>query len=296
MRWGANLAASTVDVAEPMDESTSMLWAAQTNAEPPWLVVLNAAREDTPETLWASRFDLGAVKTVLDSPARKKTIEALVRGDSTVWVLLECGDAMRDEAAVDTLAATLKRLETSLQSSISITSAVAKPGIPLRFAFSLVRVTRNDPAEEFFVNLLSQGERFHRGKPAAFPVFGRGRSLGALAGKHLDDEFILDACSFITGPCTNGVKETKPGKDILLCVQWDSILEEAARPPAPSVATNAAMVPLPPPGRLPLTNASPSIDEAVARPPEENLSRAALVMIGLVAAATLVLWRLRRRS
>src|SRR6185503_4798510 len=169
-RWGANIATSTADVLEEMDEATLALWKTQTNAEPPWMVVFAPASEDYPPVLWAGRFQADTVKAVLDSPARKKTIEALVRGDSAVWVLLECGDAMRDEAAVDTLAGTLKRLEGDLRLYASITSAPpAKFNLPLRIAFSLVRVTRNDPAEEFFVNLLSQKERFHRGKPAAFP-------------------------------------------------------------------------------------------------------------------------------
>lgn len=294
-RWGANIATSTADVLEPMDESNLALWNAQTNAEPPWIVVLAPPSKETSETvLWAGRFDADSVKAVLDSPARKKTIEALVRGDSAVWVLLECGDAMRDEAAVDTLAGTLKRLEGNLRLSSSITSAPpAKFKLPLRIAFSLVRVTRNDPAEEFFVNLLSHGERFSRGKPAAFSVFGRGRSLNAIAGRHLDDEYILDACSFITGPCSNGVKELRPGKDLLLCVKWDSIFEMAA---SPLVTTN------PPAGsplalaKAPAIQAQPSIDETIGRQPAGKLSRAVAVMIGLVTVVAFVLWRVRRRS
>jgi len=207
LRWGANIATSTADVLESMDEATLALWKTQTNAEPPWMVVLAPPNEEYSSVLWAGRFGADTVKAVLDSPARKKTIEALVRGDSAVWVLLECGDAMRDEAAVDTLAGTLKRLETDARLSASITPAPpVKFKLPLHVAFSLVRVTRNDPAEEFFVNLLSHGERFHPGKPAAFPVFGRGRTLSAISGKHLDDEFIFDACSFITGECSNSVK------------------------------------------------------------------------------------------
>jgi len=296
-RWGANVATSTVDVMESMDEPTLALWNTQTNAEPPWMVVLAPPGGDTAETvLWTGRFHADSVKAVLDSPARKKTIEALVRGDSAVWVLLECGDAMRDEAAVDTLAGTLKRLEGDSRLSASITSAPpAKFRLPLHIAFSLVRVTRNDPAEEFFVNLLSHGGRFHRGKPAAFPVFGRGRSLNAIAGRHLDDEFILDACSFVTGACSNGVKELRPGKDLLLCVKWDSIFETAASPTPQFVTTNAPAVPGLAPGKTPAAQAQPSIDETIGRQPTGRLPRAVAIMIGLVAVVALILWRVRRR-
>ena len=296
-RWGANTTTSTADVLESMDEHTLALWNTQTNAEPPWMVVLAPPGGENPETvLWAGRFHADSVKAVLDSPARKKTIEALVRGDSAVWVLLECGDAMRDEAAVDTLAGTLKRLEGDLRLSASITSAPpAKFNLPLRIAFSLVRVTRNDPAEEFFVNLLSQGERFHRGKPAAFSVFGRGRSLNAIAGRHLDDEFIVDACSFITGACSNGVKELRPGKDLLLCVKWDSIFEMTAWPTPQLVTTNSPTVPALAPAKTPAIQPQPSIDETIGQRPAGKLPRAVAIMIGVVSVVALVLWRVRRR-
>ena len=297
LRWGANIATSTADVLEAMNEETLALWKTQTNAEPPWMVVLAPANEEYSPVLWAGRFGADTVKAVLDSPARKKTIEALVRGDSAVWVLLECGDAMRDEAAVDTLAGTLKRLETDSRLSASITSAPpVKFKLPLHVVFSLVRVTRNDPAEEFFVSLLSHGERFHRAKPAAFPVFGRGRTLSAIAGKHLEDEFILDACSFITGACSNGVKELRPGKDLLLCVRWDSIFEETASLSPQSVTTNPPAASVLAPAKMPATQAQPSIEETVGRRPASKLSGATVVMIGLVAVAAFILWRIRRRT
>ncbi len=297
VRWGANIATSTADVLESMDEATLALWKTQTNAEPPWMVVLAPPNEEYSPVLWAGRFGAETVKAVLDSPARKKTIEALVRGDSAVWVLLECGDAMRDEAAVDTLAGTLKRLETDPRLSASITSAPpVKFKLPLHVAFSLVRVTRNDPAEEFFVNLLSLGERFHPGKPAAFPVFGRGRTLSPLSGKHLEDEFILDACSFITGACSNGVKELRPGKDLLLCVRWDSIFEDAASLPPQSVATNPPAASVLAPAKSPAAPAPPSIEETVGRRPAGSSPGATAVMISLAALAAFVLWRVRRRA
>jgi len=296
LKWGANTVTSTSDVLEPMDESTSALWSAQTNVETPWMMVLAPPSEDVSEVVWAGRFNLDTVKTVLDSPARKKTIEALFRGDAAVWVLLECGDAMRDEAAVDTLAGTLKRLETNLQLSASMTSAPpAKPQWPMRVVFSLVRVTRNDPAEEFFVGLLSHGERFHRAKPAVFPVFGRGRALSALSGKHLDDDFIRDACAFITGACTNGVKDLKPGKDLLLCGRWDSIFEAAALTAAGPVTTNSPGASTRTAGAARSTGTQPSIEETLGQRPAGNLSRVAAVMIGLAAVAALVWRRIRRR-
>ena len=146
------------------------------------------------------------------------------------------------------------------------------------------------------MNLLSQGERFHPGKPAAFPVFGRGRTLSPISGKHLEDEFILDACSFITGACSNGVKELRPGKDILLCVRWDSIFEETASLPPQSVATNSPAASVLAPAKTPATQTQPSIEETVGRRPAGRSPGATAAMIGLVAVAAFILWRIRRRA
>ena len=55
-RWGANIATSTADVLEQMDEATLALWKTQTNAEPPWMVVLTPPNEDYSPVLWAGRF------------------------------------------------------------------------------------------------------------------------------------------------------------------------------------------------------------------------------------------------
>jgi hypothetical protein len=295
-RWGANIATSTADVVESMDEPTMAIWNTQTNAESPWMVVMAPAKADSSELAWAGRFHLDTVKLVLDSPARKKTLEALFRGDAAVWILLECGDAMRDEAAVDTLAGALKQLEAKLRRPAAVTSATpATAGPPFQVAFSLVRVTRNDPAEEFFVNLLSLGERFSQSKPAAFPVFGRGRALRPIAGRHLEDEFILEACSYITGACSNGVKELRPAKDLLLCGKWDSILEATPSPLTP-VATNPPAAGDAAPARTPAMEAGPSIEDAVGRKPAGNASFATAVMLSLAAVAALILWRVRRRS
>src|SRR5439155_15164278 len=179
------------------------LWNGRTNSLSSWLV-LRAPQSvaDTPP-VWAGPLKAETINALLDSPARRKIAEGLLRGDSAVWVLLECGDAMLDEAAVDVLSAALKELEQQLPLPAPAPGDTpSQSPLPLRVAFSLVRVTRNDPAEALFVNLLLHGEPLSASKPVAFPVFGHGRALAPLAGRHLDEASIEQACVLLVGGCS----------------------------------------------------------------------------------------------
>ena len=230
LKLGINLLVSTVDVLSEMDEPTKALWSAQTNAELPWLVVLPPQREDA-AAVWSAGFGPEAVNAMLDSPARRRVAESLLNGDSAAWVLIECGDAVRDEAAVDVLAGTLKQLEHKLRLPSPATNAVRlRSPLPLRVGYSLVRVTRNDPTEDFFVHLLLRGEQAHQVKPSAFPIFGRGRLLPGMEGRQLQDEAIEKTCMFLMNACTNGARSVGQGRDLLLAANWNSIFEQPAQP------------------------------------------------------------------
>ena len=72
--------------------------------------------------MWSRPFDSAALEALIDSPARKTVSAALGRGEAAVWVLLECGDAVLDETAVDNLSTHLKQLE------VTLSAAPAGPG------------------------------------------------------------------------------------------------------------------------------------------------------------------------
>jgi hypothetical protein len=247
---GANVAVSVVDVAEPMAEPMQTLWAAQPGVEPPWVVVTAPGAAEGAPPVWAGSLRPETVSALLDSPARRKIGEGLLGGDAAVWVLLECGDTVRDEAAVDLLASELKRQELKLSSRDSPTNAAGGLSRPAwRVVFSLVRVTRNDPAEEFLVSNLLLGASLTHIKPAAFPVFGRGRMLPALAGKRLNADSIEATCRFVAGACTNKTKAGNSGRDLLLSTRWDS-------PPVPSAPASGTSRPVAPALALPLVSSA----------------------------------------
>ena len=217
---GANIDVFSVDVVGQVEERLQSLWDSQTNAVLPWVVVRPpGARSESP-SMWSGPLQTNLVGLLLDSPARRKVTDGLLRGDAAVWVLLESGDVMRDEAAVDILTSELKAMEKKLMAPTN--------GHSFLMSFSLVRVTRNDLAEEFLVDTLIHDERSPRTKPTAYPVFGRGRVMPGMMGRHLNDESIRAACLSLTRLQTNGM-EKRPDRTLLLCANWDVLSKVSMR-------------------------------------------------------------------
>ena len=298
---GANLSCATVDVSDAMDDLAQSRWNSQTNAEPPWLVLHAPHGEPGEPPLWTGRLSREALDGILDSPARRKITGALLTSDSAAWVLLECGDPIRDEATVDVLAAELQRLEEEIKPPPNINKVDGGKAVapqPVRTKFSLIRVTRNDPAEAFLVNQLLQNEPSHRGRPVAFPVFGRGRVLSGLAGRGLERESITGVCESVCTDCKCDPTKKHPGKHLLLAARW----ETASAPTAPveilprstAPATNVSAASPTPPQPAPQQAARP-----VERPAEEARENPLLLIatgLILTAAIAFAILRPRRRS
>jgi hypothetical protein len=99
--------------------------------------------------------------------------------------------------------------------------------LPLRVAFSTLRVRRDDPAEKYLVamllNMAGEDEKVQR--PVVYPVFGRGRILAVLAGKGITAEAIQEVGEFLCNGCTCNIKGQLPGADLLMAVDWQGRLE-----------------------------------------------------------------------
>lgn len=282
----ANVQTKTVNVTEPMGGGMEELWTCQTNPLPPWAVVRAPDSSADASAVWAGHLTASAVTALIDSPARRKIAQELLRGATAVWVLLECGEPMRDEAAVDTLSAELKRLERKLAlPKRAATDAKLRSALPLAVQFALVRVTRSDPAEEFLVTLLQHGQPLFAARPAAFPVYGRGRVLGSLTGREIETAAIEEACVTLTAACAHEAKDQNPGRDLLLAANWNSIFDPA-KPKQNSAAAARS------PG---VANAEPS---RTAEPDARSGSRWSLLVsiaVGLFALAALVTARVVRK-
>jgi hypothetical protein len=169
-----------------------------------------------------------------------------------VFVLVDSGDKSADERAAKVVEEQLRRLEKTLELP-EIDPEEPGPrvlsALPLKVAFSTVRVSRADPAEAAFAAMLLQGlvpaqpPGSAKGKPKAeapatrpvspkgpvlVPVFGQGRALCALEGNEINPQHLEEVAVFLTGACSCQVKQLNPGYDLLMKADWRSILDEGA--------------------------------------------------------------------
>ncbi len=228
----------------------------------PWMVVLYPRTARIPIPAWTGPFEGKALKALVGSPARREIAKRLAAGETSVWLLLESGDKKKDDAAAALLKTELAKMEKALQlpeltDDPADRLAVGEEDLPLKIAFSTLRVSRKTEAERLFIQMLLHTEEdlAELKDPMAFAFFGRGRALWALVGPGINDENIQEACLFLCGPCACQIKAMCPGTDMLMIVDWDSILmgettsvPELAELPAFALAapaTSTAASPLP---------------------------------------------------
>ncbi len=196
----------------------------------PWLVVHYPESARVAGPIWAGRLTPDVVRSLLNSPARRQIAERILGGESVVWVLLESGDPSQDAAAHKFAESQLQELQKTLKlPELTDTPAdqLAAAALPLRLAFSVVRVSRTDPAEALFIQMLlhTEDDLPGRKEPMLFPVFGRGRARFAFVGKGINAEQLAKEAAFLVGPCSCRVKRDNPGVDLLMTVNWDGLIQ-----------------------------------------------------------------------
>jgi hypothetical protein len=232
----------------------------------PWLVIQYPAYLRIPKPAWAGPLSKEAVAAAIDSPIRREVARRLAEGQTAVWLVLESGQAERDDAAVALLEEQLRMLEQSLELpelTSSPDDALATT-LPLKIEFSLIRVPRNVPEEHALVAMLigCEPDLVERSDAMVFPIFGRGRALLPLIGAGVTAKNIHDAASFLAGPCSCEVKEQNPGFDLLLAADWNALLSEngvsltAIETRSAPLTGEAELVPIP-------SGAPPAVDVAI---------------------------------
>ncbi len=252
----ANLRTLVMSPTTAARDNTLAAWMhAHPNAPLPQILVRSPDVRQGRPVVWAAPLAQAALDQMVDSPLRQAVAEELLDGTTAVWLLLQSGNQDRDDAAQATLTNRLRHLEKTLKLSMPDALDIADGFDPnrLKLKFAVLPVRRDDPEESFLVESLLhvesdlQSDEF-RGQPLAFPVFGRGRVLYALVGQGIADDIIDEACAFLTGPCSCQVKDQNPGVDLLLAVDWDSLVET-------SINTDVELPPLV--GLAPLVDSSP---------------------------------------
>lgn len=226
----ANFRVRTVAADELNDPQLKQLWDQRSDTDHPLMITMypRNAREVPDRIVSATALNAESIKTLVDSPVRRKIAEHLLDGDSAVWVFVPCGDPKQDEIAEKMLRLQVQRnaeeLKLPPQDEIESDEFFqADNPIELRLSFSVVKLDRTDPKEQFLLQMLlgSEPDLEELDQPMAFPVIGRGRVLYALVGKGIFSDTISMASKFVVGPCSCQVKDQNPGFDLMMAIDWD---------------------------------------------------------------------------
>ncbi|MEI6167973.1 MAG: hypothetical protein WCS52_12345 [bacterium] len=280
-RGAANLTLKVVEVSGP------------NNFPLPWVKVdfqVGNATEIPPA--WQGPFDAATGQLLLNSPARRELVRRLVNGDSVVWVLLDGNPATK--SLLDT---EFRRLEKEIAiPEVDPNDPRTEGNRALKVAFSVLPVTRADPAETVFIAMLFGIDLSltNATGPVVFPVYGRGRVLAGFAGKDLNASTISGAAYYVCGACSCEVKAQKPGTDLLLSVNWDEAIPQCVvtDPPLPPLVSLSSLPPL---ATSVTTSGVPAPAPVSPGGLRRNLFISLAVVLGVVAAGTLVIMR-RNRS
>lgn len=229
-----NLSLRLVDIAAIEEPADKELLAGIRAEQYPVIVLQFPEALGIERPLWQSGLQEELTRNLIDSQMRREILHRLTDGQTAVWLLLETGDAAQDEAAFAILADELKATEESLKLP-ELTDApedALLDGPNLRIEFSILRVRRDDPAEQSLISILLAAEEDLAGlpEPMVFPVFGRGRAMLPLVGPGISTSNIKGSAAFLAGACSCQVKELNPGFDLLLHADWQDILGWADSP------------------------------------------------------------------
>lgn len=290
-----NVALHVVDVDDLQDDVDKKLFAAQSSPQLPWLTVQYPQSLRIEKTIWAGPLADGATARLIASPLRTELVRRLVAGQTAVWLMLECGQAAKDDAVAKQLEEELKKLAKTLELP-ELTSAPEDnllSDAPLKVAFSLLRVPRGAAAEQPLIDQLLHSEQdlVDFSEPMVFPVFGRGRALLPLIGAGITPDNINESAAFLVGACSCEVKELNPGFDLLLSVDWDDVLFKGAAPPAILASRTTVVSDKPELVAIPV-GAAAAIPAATSIPEEsalefyyEPIGLKYVILIGVASAA-----------
>ena len=219
-----NLRISPIDLASPETGDLTGLLGGPVPETLPALVLWYPNSKGRAAPLWTGQFTIDAVKALIQSPKRQEIAKRLIAGQTAVWIFVESGNAGKDKAKMQLinqeLAAATKQLK---EMAPMLAEELQVPQVS--YEFSILPVSRSDPNEKMFLEMLLKSEpdlNEYSAEPIVFPTFGRGRALFALVGEGINTDNLREAIAFITGPCGCEIKMMNPGVDLLMNENWDA--------------------------------------------------------------------------
>ncbi len=168
------------------------------------------------QELFAGKLHLDTVRSMTESPARKRLAELLAQGKLVAVCLIpeqEADDRLLDEAIQN-------RAQPGAADGESPQVEVAR-----------LNVSPGDPRETWFVKNLMLAEPDldeYAGQPMLFMAYGRGRLMLPYIGKGITADNLASCVSFLTGACSCEVKADNPGVDLLMRCNWEAAAEAMA--------------------------------------------------------------------
>ena len=219
-----NLRVSPIDMSLPETGDLTSLLGGPIPETLPALVLWYPNSKGRAAPLWTGQFTIDAVKALIQSPKRQEIAKRLIAGQTAVWIFVESGNAGKDKAKMQLinqeLAAATKQLK---EMAPMLAEELQVPQVS--YEFSILPVSRSDPNEKMFLEMLLKSEpdlNEYSAEPIVFPTFGRGRALFALVGEGINTDNLREAIAFITGPCGCEIKMMNPGVDLLMNENWDA--------------------------------------------------------------------------
>jgi len=179
--------------------------------------------------IWTGPLSVNKINAVMRSPLRMKIADMILGGESIVWLLLEGSNKQQNSEASKLLSEELLRNQADLKLPTideTDTHIAEAPGrAPLKIAFSMLSLSKNDANETILVNTLlnSNPEYLKNDLPMVFPICGAGRAFPPLVGDAINAENIYRVCLFLTGECSCEIKGQNPGFDLPITTNWGCI-------------------------------------------------------------------------
>jgi len=218
--------------------------------------------------IWTGPVTMENARAMIDSPVRREIVKRILAGESATWVMIESGDPEVDDAAAKVIEESLAAAEGQLKIPDGVMTRedaesaanfqavnaddILQSEVPLKIDFSLVRLSRDEPAEAIFrTMLLNIEDDLHEfeNEPIVFPVFGRGRFLEPLIGRGIHADNVMEHSFYLCGACSCEVKDQNPGLDLLVAADWDAailgseVVIEKILPPLEGVGALVAAAP-----------------------------------------------------
>ncbi len=196
--------------------------------------------------IWSGPLTSENAKRLVDSPCRTELVNRILLGHSVIWVLLKSGVEEKDKVARTALEGAVAKAHKSIPIPQGVVTAgevdsskfsgdpddIVSDGIPLKIEFSIIEISRNDPAEAIFIEMLLnlEDDLHDLGiTPMVFPVFGRNRVLEPLVGAGINLDTVLNYSTYLCGACSCEVKDQNPGMDLLVAANWEAAIEGTAK-------------------------------------------------------------------